>query len=117
MVEVYPGKVCSLPRDLFQTFAETLKFGVECTDYQNIGQALDALYHLVKAHLQSVSMGGAGLGGNMAAGGQGTLVSLFMKIIWHKLIYEDYPSSLIEQCSSVLLVLMIAENETFQQIG
>ena len=117
MVEVYPGKVCSLPRDLFQTFVETLKFGVECTDYQNIGQALDALYHLVKAHLQSVSMGGAGLGGNMAAGDQGTFVSLFMKIIWHKLIYEDYPSSLIEQCSSVLLVLMIAENETFQQIG
>ena len=118
MCEVYSEKVCHLPKDLFAALVETLDFGVKGNDLQNIGSSLEAIYHLVKFHLQDISRGGQGLASNMFQGKWNcTMITLFMKTIFHKLIYENYPSSLIEQSSSVLLVLMIAENKTFQEIG
>jgi hypothetical protein len=118
MCEVYPEKVSYLPQGLFTTFVETLKFGVECNDFKNLGSSLEAVYHLVKFHLQDLSRGKPGLGPNlMQEKWNCSIITLFMKTIFHKLIYETYPSSLIEQSSSVLLVLMIADNKTFQEIG
>ena len=118
MCEVYSEKVCHFPKDLFAALVETLDFGVKGNDLQNIGSSLEAIYHLVKFHLQDISRGGQGLASNMFQGKWNcTMITLFMKTIFHKLIYENYPSSLIEQSSSVLLVLMIAENKTFQEIG
>ena len=118
MCEVYPEKVSYLPQGLFTTFVETLKFGVESNDFKNLGSSLDAVYHLVKFHLQDISRGKPGLGANlMQEKWSCSIITLFMKTIFHKLIYETYPSTLIEQSSSVLLVLMIADNKTFQEIG
>jgi len=112
MCEVYPERVCHLPKDLFRMFVETLKFGVECDEFQNAGSSLEAIYHVVKAHLQDVSRGGQGLGLN------GFMVKYFMEIIFHRTIFGNFhDTAFIEQASSALLVLMIAENTTFQEIG
>ncbi|QDZ25603.1 exportin [Chloropicon primus] len=118
LAEVYPENVCRLPPELFTPFVETLRFGVGSTDQISVGASLDSLYHIMKTHLVDISKGGQGLGGNMMLQSGESLVSTFMKSIWHTLIYENFSSSsYIEQSSSVLLVMMLASRETFQEIG
>lgn len=118
MCEVYPKNVTTLPAHLFASLADTLDFGLQSNEFQNVAYTLDALYYMVKYHLEDVGRGGVGLGHNAVHGKwEGTVIAHFLKKIMHLLVYEDYQSSLIEQSASALLVLVLGEPATFQSIG
>ena len=118
MCEVYADRVCALPAEFFRYFVDTLAFGLKADDFQVVGNSLEALYHLSKAHLEALSRGQPGLGPNaQLGGGQGTFAGAMLKLLFHRLVYENYPSSLIDMASSALLALMRSDEAAFREVG
>jgi hypothetical protein len=56
MIDTYPERTCTLPRDLFQTFLESILFGMSHHDCNVAKSSLHGLASLAREHLDSGSL-------------------------------------------------------------
>ncbi|XP_050223404.1 uncharacterized protein LOC126673345 [Mercurialis annua] len=123
MLEVYPETVARLNNEAFTHVLGTLEFGLRHQDTEVVNMVLRALKALASFHYKETRAGKVGLGsqatgikdpqGNLQEG----ILSRFLRLLLHWLLFEDYSIDLVSPAAEALFPLILCEQDIYQKLA
>ncbi|EFJ35002.1 hypothetical protein SELMODRAFT_406082 [Selaginella moellendorffii] len=116
MLEVYPEKVAKISPEGFSQILGTLEFGLRQQDVEVVNMTLSALGALGVFQYQALCKGDDGLGTQSRTSGGDDVLSHFLKLLMHFLLFEDYSNDLVEPAADALLPLILCNTALFEKL-
>ncbi|XP_059628544.1 uncharacterized protein LOC132271236 isoform X3 [Cornus florida] len=123
MLEVYPEMVTRLNSEAFAHVLGTLDFGIHHQDTEVVDMCLSALKALASYHYKEMAAGKVGLGPHALdfkdpdGKSQEGILSRFLRLLLHFLLFDDYSIDLVSAAADALLPLILSEQNLYQRLG